>query len=207
MSRAAQRPPGFFFVRLSPVACGPWPDIIAVVIEREIKLAFASVDEARAALRAAGAKMTAPRRLQDDVLYDTAQRALREQRSALRLRRDGDRAIVTFKGPAAEGPMKMREEIESGVDSGDAVAAMFDALGFTPCFRYQKYREEHRADGVVAAIDETPAGVFVEIEGDERGILDLAARMGRGPDDFIIDSYYAVWVKAKGEHAGDMVFE
>lgn len=176
------------------------------MIEREIKLKFASVDAARAALGAAGAEMKAPRRLQDDVLYDTPQGALLAKRSALRLRRDGDRAIVTFKGPAAAGPMKMREEIESGVDSGDAMASMFEALGFTPSFRYQKYREEYRADGVVVAIDDTPAGVFVEIEGEERGIRELAARIGRGPEDFIIDSYYAVWVKAKGEQAGDMIF-
>jgi adenylate cyclase class 2 len=206
MSRAAQRPPGFFFVRPWPVAYGLWPEIIASVIEREIKLAFASVDEARAALRGAGAEMKTPRRLQDDVLYDTARGTLRGQRSALRLRRDGDRAIVTFKGPAANGPMKMREEIESGVESGDALAALLHALGFAPCFRYQKYREEYRADGVVAAIDDTPAGVFVEIEGDERGILALASAIGRAPKDFILDSYYAVWIKAKGERAGDMIF-
>lgn len=199
--------PGFcFWPNLGPWALGPDPTHNQIVIEREIKLAFASVEEARAALRAAGAEMKTPRRLQDDVLYDTAQGLLLAKRSALRLRRDGDRAIVTFKGPPADGPMKMREEIETGVDSGDAVTAMLDALGFTPCFRYQKYREEYRAQGVVAAIDDTPAGVFVEIEGDERGILDLAARVGRGPKDFLVDSYYALWVKARGERAGDMIF-
>jgi adenylate cyclase class 2 len=176
------------------------------VIEREIKLAFASVDEARAALGAAGAELKTARRLQDDVLYDTGSRDLYAKRSALRLRRDGDRAIVTFKGPAEAGPMKMREEIETGVDDGDAIAAMFDALGYRKWFRYQKYREEYRAAGVVAAIDETPAGVFVEIEGDERGILELAAKIGREPKDFILDSYYAVWFKAKGERAGEMIF-
>lgn len=176
------------------------------MIEREIKLAFASADDARAALMAAGAELKTARRLQDDVLYDTASNALYAKRSALRLRRDGERAIVTFKGPVEPGPMKMREEIESGVDNGDAIAAMLDALGFRKWFRYQKYREEYRAEGVVAAIDETPAGVFVEIEGDERGILELAAKIGREPKDFILDSYYAVWVKAKGENPGEMIF-
>ena len=176
------------------------------MIEREIKLSFASVEEARAALQAAGAVAHAPRRLQDDRLYDTGNRMLFAQRSALRLRRDGDRAIVTFKGPVTPGAMKARDEIESRVDDGDALAAMFAALGFEPWWRYQKYREEFRAEGVVAAIDETPAGVFVEIEGEEDGIADLARRIGRAPSDYILDSYRAVWVKAKGEDAGDMVF-
>lgn len=176
------------------------------MIEREIKLAFATVDDARAALMAAGAAPATARRLQDDVLYDTEQLTLFASRSALRLRRDGDRAIVTFKGPAGPGPMKTRDEIETGVENGDALVGILEALGFRKRFRYQKYREEYRADGVVAAIDDTPAGVFVEIEGDERGILELATRIGREPKDFIVDSYYAVWIKAKGEQAGDMIF-
>ncbi len=179
------------------------------MIEREIKLSFASVEDARAALDAAGAVPHAPRRLQDDSLYDTSDRMLMAGRSLLRLRRDGTRAVVTFKGPVTPGAMKARDEIESGVDDGDAFAAMFAALGFKRWWRYQKYREEFRADGVVAAIDETPAGVFVEIEGEEEGIADLARRLGRAPSDYILDSYHAVWVKyqeARGGHAGDMVF-
>ena len=176
------------------------------MIEREIKLSFASVDEARAALEAAGVVPHAPRRLQDDSLYDTDNKMLMAGRSLLRLRRDGARALVTFKGPVTHGVMKARDEIESAVDDGDAFAAMFDALGFKRWWRYQKYREEFRADGVIAAIDETPAGVFVEIEGEEEGIAHLARSIGRSPSDYILDSYHAVWVKAKGEGAGDMIF-
>ena len=177
------------------------------MIEREIKLAFSSAAEARVALVAAGAAPHAPRRLQDDALYDNDAKALFAGSSALRLRRDGGRAVLTFKGPVQAGPMKTREEIESAVDDGDAVAAVLTALGFRPWFRYQKYREELRAPGVVVAIDETPAGVFVEIEGDAPGITALAEKLGRGPDDYILDSYRAIWVRAKGPDAGDMVFD
>ena len=177
------------------------------MIEREIKLSFPSVADARAALEAAGATPHAPRRLQDDILYDTADKLLFAGRSLLRLRRDGTRAVVTFKGPVTAGAMKSRDELETGVDDGDAFAAMLGALGFRQWWRYQKYREEFRAEGVVAAIDETPAGVFVEIEGEEAGIADLARRIGRGPSDYILDSYRAVWVKAKGEDPGNMIFD
>lgn len=176
------------------------------MIEREIKLAMASVEAARAALVAAGAEPLAPRRLQDDLLYDTNDNMLLGQRSALRLRRDGDAAILTFKGPVEPGILKTREEIETAVASYDAMVTLLARLGFTPWFRYQKYREEFRAPGVVAAIDETPAGVFVELEGDEEAILTLAAGLGRLPSDFILDSYRGVWVKAKGDAAGDMLF-
>lgn len=180
------------------------------MIEREIKLAFPSADDARTALARAGAVPHTRRRLQDDRLYDTDDNMLFAQRSALRLRLDGERAIVTFKGPVEPGMLKTREEIETPVASHEAMAAILSRLGFTPWFRYQKYREEFRAAGVVAAIDETPAGVFVEIEGEEDGILQLAAALERAPSDFILDSYRGVWMKhqqARGLPAGDMLFE
>jgi adenylate cyclase class 2 len=179
------------------------------VIEREIKLAMTSAASARAALVAAGAEPFAPRRLQDDRLYDTEDNMLLAQRSALRLRFDGESAVLTFKGPVQPGIMKTREEIETPVASHEAMTAMLARLGFKPWWRYQKYREEFRAPGVVAAIDETPAGVFIEIEGEEDAILTLASRLERLPADFILDSYRAIWEKhqqARGEHAGDMIF-
>ena len=176
------------------------------MIEREIKLSFPSVVEARAALVAAGAEAFAARRLQDDRLYDSADNALFATRSALRLRREGDRAVLTFKGAVEPGITKSREEIETVVTGYDETATILARLGFRCWFRYQKYREEFRAPKVIAAIDETPAGVFVEIEGDEAAILDLASRLGRGPSDFILDSYRGVWVNAKGPDAGDMLF-
>lgn len=176
------------------------------MIEREIKLAFASVEDARAALRAAGAEMKTPRRLQDDVLYDSADNRLFGQRSALRLRREGDRALLTFKGPVEPALTKTREEIETNVADHAAAARLLERIGFRPWFRYQKYREEFRAPSVIAAVDETPAGVFVEIEGTEDAIVALAERLGRGPGDFILDSYRAIWVQARGADAGDMLF-
>ena len=197
MSGAAQRPPRFFFVP---------PDIITEVIEREIKLSFASVDEARTALVAAGAEAFAPRRLQDDLLYDTADQKLFRQRSVLRLRREDERALITFKGPVQPGITKAREEIETEAGSHDAAALLLERLGFAPWFRYQKYREEFRSGDAIAAIDETPAGVFVEIEGPEEAIVALAQRLGRTQADFILDSYRGIWVKARGADPGDMLF-
>lgn len=179
------------------------------MLEREIKLAFASADDARAALMKAGAAPAVPRRLQDDRLYDTHDGRLFAERSALRLRRDGDRTLLTFKGPVQPALAKTREEIETEVGSHEAAAVMLARLGFAPWWRYQKYREEFRASSVVATIDETPAGVFVEIEGPEDGIVELATRLGRRAEDFILDSYRAIWVRhqdARGAHAGDMLF-
>ena len=58
-------------------------------------------------------------------------------------------------------------------------------MGLRVWFRYEKYREEFKAPGVVIAIDETPIGVFVEIEGSEADIHRAAAALGKTPQDYL----------------------
>ena len=62
-------------------------------------------------------------------------------------------------------------------------------------FRYQKYREEFALDDVIVAVDETPVGAFVEIEGGDRGITEMAEALGRGPSDYLLDSYRGLFVE------------
>ena len=179
------------------------------MIEREVKLRFASVDEARAVLQAAGAAPLRRRRLQDDALYDTAEGALRARRCALRVRQESGVIRLTFKGPPQPGLVKQREEHETVVEDGAALLRVLEALGYRRWFRYQKYREEFSAPDVVVALDETPVGTFVEIEGSEDGIVRMAGAMGRDHGDFILESYRALFVRdgrACGVSGPDMLF-
>ncbi len=144
------------------------------MIEREVKLSFPSADAARSAVLAAGAVGPVPRRLQDDALYDTPDELLRKKACIVRVRTERwsdspETSTLTLKGPVQPGPMKMREEHETRVDKGDALRQVLDVLGLRPWFRYQKYREEFSAADLVVAIDETPVGTFVELEGRRRG--------------------------------------
>lgn len=166
---------------------------------------MAGPEEARERVRGAGATPLRPRRLQHDVLVDTADRRLLDAGTALRVRTDGDRAYLTFKGPVQPGPMKVREEIETEAASGTALLAILDALGYAPAFRYEKYREEYAADGAVIAIDETPIGTFVEIEGTAAAIDGLAVRLGFSRADFVTASYRALFLAAQSG-AADMLF-
>ena len=87
---------------------------------------------------------------------------------------------------------------------------VFGELGLHVWFRYEKYREEFSHEDVIVAIDETPVGVFVEIEGSEHGIADMAIALGRTPDDYIVDSYRALFLQHReqiGLRGSDMVFD
>ena len=178
-------------------------------LEREIKLRFESPEAARAAVATTGAVPLRPRRLQSDVLFDSEQRVLSARSQVLRVRIEAGHSYVTFKSPAEHPTLKLREELETGVEDGERMVTIFLRSGFRIWFRYQKYREEFALDDVVIAVDETPVGTFVEIEGSDRGIVAAAEALGRGPADYVIESYRALFVRhcnERGIPVGDMVF-
>ncbi len=183
---------------------------MAATLEREIKLRFDSADAARAAVLATGAEPIHSRRLQEDCLLDTADDALRLRRCVLRVRMESGKSLLTFKGPVQPSDMKLREEFETVVGDGTLLLRVLEELGFHVWFRYQKYREEFALDDVIVAVDETPLGAFVEIEGGELGIADMAAALGRGPADYLLDSYRGLFCehcRSLGQPATDMLFD
>jgi len=165
------------------------------MLEREVKLAFGSAEAARDAVLSAGASPLRCRRLQEDALFDTEDESLRQRGCALRVRTESGRSLVTFKGPVQPGPMKMRDEHETVIGDGEVMTHVFGALGLRPWFRYQKYREEFALDDVIIAIDETPVGTYVEIEGGEGGIATTTEALGRRTSDYLLDSYRGLFIR------------
>ena len=179
------------------------------MLEREIKLWFDTPEAARKAILATGATPLRCRRLQEDWLFDTESESLRRQRCVLRIRSDNGRSMLTFKGPVQAGAMKLREEHETVVSDGSVLRVVLEELGMHVWFRYEKYREEFAAEDLTIAIDETPVGTYVEIEGGEDAIVAMAQALGREPEDFILDSYRALFIQRReacGLTGSDMVF-
>jgi adenylate cyclase class 2 len=182
---------------------------VTLMIEREVKLRFASPEDARAAILAAGAAPLRSRRLQEDALLDTEDESLRRRRCVLRIRTEAGKNLLTFKGPVLPGSMKVRDEHETVIGDGEVLQRVLEELGLHVWFRYEKYREEYAAEDVVIAIDETPVGTFVEIEGGEEGILAMTMALGRTPSDFLLDSYRGLFIKHREEFGltgANMVF-
>ncbi len=183
---------------------------MAAILEREVKLAFRDAEEARHAILATGAEPLRGRRLQEDCLLDTKDDDLFRRRCVLRVRMECGKTLLTFKGPVQESSMKLREELETVVGDGLLLLRVLEELGFRVWFRYQKYREEFAHEDVIVAVDETPVGTFVEIEGSEDGIHQMAAALARKPSDYVLDSYRGLFVKhcqRQGLPLTDMLFE
>ena len=105
--------------------------------------------------------------------------------------------------------VKTREEIETGCTDVHELVALLGALGYVPCFRAQKYREEYAIGTAVVTVDETPFAVFVEIEAPPAAIGEVAVGLGRTPADYEIASYVTLWRRWCAAHDrpfGDMVF-
>jgi adenylate cyclase class 2 len=184
---------------------------MSAILEREIKLRFESPEAAREAVLGIGAVPLRSRRLQDDTLLDDENGLLRERRSALRVRIESGRSLITLKGPVQDrSVMKLREELETPVGDGVLLLRILEAIGFRVWFRYQKYREEFTVEDVIIAIDETPVGTFVELEGGDAGITNAAKALGREPHEYVIDSYRALFLQRReqdGSTAAHMLFE
>src|SRR5207247_2070925 len=129
----------------------------------------------------------------------------------LRIREAGKKATLTYKGQARPGTYKSRQETETAITDPASLAAIFTSLGFLPLFRYEKYRTEFHESprGGVAMLDETPIGVYLELEGPPRWIDRTARRLGFSKHDYITDSYgrlYFLWCEQRGQHPTHMVF-
>jgi adenylate cyclase class 2 len=173
--------------------------------ETEVKLRVDSVETARQLMRGLGAFLAQPRHFENNFVFDDAHGGLSGKSCLLRLRTTPTGNSLTFKGPRSvvEG-VKRREEIECRVDDADALCVILEKLGLRVTFRYQKYREVYEWEDVEIVIDETPIGVFIEIEGAVADIHATAEALGFGAESYVVESYAALFFAEGGR--GDMVF-
>lgn len=160
------------------------------MVETEIKIRIRDLQAVREKLQALGATIVRERVLEENTLYDFPEGTLKSGRRALRLRKSGKRATLTFKGsPQKSRSFKVREEFETGVGDWGQLRKILKALGLQPTFSYRKHRTLFRKERLAVSLDETPVGDFLELEGKRHEITRFVRALGFGRADFIQADY------------------
>lgn len=185
-------------------------------LEIEVKLRGETMETTIARLARLPARQQAGRAFESNDVFDTPEGALRAAGRLLRLRIVAGRGILTWKEEVASViQAKVRCELQTSLGSPEAARAILTKLGLVRVYHYEKYRthyvwdDEASGGRLAISVDETPIGLFVELEGPKESIDRAADRMGYAPGDYIVDDYrtlHRAWLAERGLPAGDMIF-
>jgi adenylate cyclase class 2 len=181
-------------------------------LESELKIPVPDLARVRDDLQRARAIVVQTMAREANLLLDADDRRLRGAGCVLRLRRHVERKVLTFKGPADyRGAIKERPEYETEISDLENTTEILGELGFKVTMRYEKDREEWLLDDVTVALDHTPMGSFVEVEGPPEKLNQTAELLGLNIDSAVRDSYASLWLAYRERHPEldlpfDMVF-
>jgi adenylate cyclase class 2 len=138
--------------------------------EIECKVKVDSHVEVVAALGEVGAEFVGSFLLRD-AYFDYPGGTLRGSDCGMRIRRqigpDGEKVIVTYKGPREDNPFKSRQEVETTVGEFDFMSKILLALGLKTNIVIEKKRDVWLYGGCEVCLDELPLlGKFIEVEGE-----------------------------------------
>jgi adenylate cyclase, class 2 len=182
-------------------------------VETEVKIPLADRASFERQLPQLGFRCVTVRTFERNTLYDTPGRDLRNLRQILRIREYGEKWLVTHKGVAEDEdpdrPYKRRMETETEVEDGPSLGKIFESLGFGPVFVYEKWRTEWADQEGHCVLDETPLGLYTELEGPSEWIDSTARRLGIDERRFVKLSYGRIfedWRAQTGSSARNLTF-
>lgn len=178
--------------------------------EIEIKFRVEHLRTLSRKLRNAGFRLQTPRTHEMNTLYDLPGQVLRRRKQLLRLREFGSSWKLTHKSGTKISRHSSRTELETGITDGKTMDAILRALGYSPSFRYEKFRAEWTDGKGQVVVDHTPIGDFCEIEGKPRWIDTTANKLGVRREDYITKNYatlFADWKQETESKAEEMTFK
>src|SRR5215472_6042418 len=178
--------------------------------EVEIKFRVDNLRTLSRKLRKAGFRLETPRTHEMNTLYDLPGAVLRKRKELLRLREFGSSWKLTHKSGGKVSKHSSRKEIETVVSNGKNMDAILRALGYSPSFRYEKFRAEWSDGKGQVVVDHTPIGDFCEIEGKPQWIDTTAKKLGVSHENYITKNYatlFAEWKEKTGSAAKEMTFK
>lgn len=164
---------------------------------RETEIKILGIDRAKieAKLVSLGAK-----KVFDDEIhalyYDDPSGSVRKKKGALRLRKEGNESVLTYKGHVGDRGAKVRDEKEVSVSDFDTARSILESLGFSVWLEMKKHRTSYALRGAHFEFDKYGGEhgyipEFLEIEGpDVKTVHSFARLLGfTGKDCRPWDSY------------------
>ena len=169
-------------------------------LEIELKFFVSDFSPIRQRLLELGADCIAPKALEFNIRYETADDGLIKNQRLLRLRKDRE-TTLTFKAPPSKEDTRFKtyRELEVKVDDFDTLDQILRALGFQRRQVYEKWRETWRLDEAVLCMDTMPFGRFLEIEGSPETITTMVRQLGLSWNRRILDNYLGMFQRLQGE--------
>lgn len=135
------------------------------MLEIELKVKVDSLDPVRSLLNKKGAVFEGKNH-EHDIYYNAPHRDFGSTDEALRVRYTDKGALLTYKGAKIKKlGLKAREELNTGLESGEVFEQVLDRLGFKKTAEVNKWRENYRLGEAAFALDLVEhLGTFVEIE-------------------------------------------
>lgn len=178
--------------------------------EIEVKFRVLNLRALKRLLKKAKFRLVTPSTHEMNTLYDLPGYVLRKRKELLRLRKYGSEWKLTHKSRGKTGRHSSREELETQVNDGKGMDAILRALGYSPSFRYEKFRAEWSDGKGNVVVDQTPIGDFCEIEGRPRWIDQTARKLGIRRDQYIMKNYamlFADWKRERNSQSEEMTFQ
>ena len=159
--------------------------------EIEIKLLVHDSKAITEKLRKLGFRVAVGRHREKNYLFDDPSGTLQKQGKLLRIRKTPSSQTITYKGPiSTTSKLKHREEIETRIDDPAVFLRIFKEIGFAVTTEYSKYRTVFEKEPFSVSLDETEAGIYLEVEGpSDEEITRLAEKLGYSEADFIRQTY------------------
>lgn len=159
----------------------------------EIELKFRNFDPQviRKKLKNKGARFVG-RVFEKTIRFDTPNSNLEKIGRFLRIR-TGFKNTITFKQKIDNRKFREREEIELEISNPEKMKIILERLGFTKVLIMEKHREKWQLRETEVVIDILPMGTFLEIEGTEKSIKEMAKNLGLVLKDKILGTYWDLW--------------
>ncbi len=180
-----------------------------MTIEVEVKLAINDLEELEYSLVEKGAQLEEMVK-QKDHYYIHPSRNFGKTDEALRIREEGEKIFLTYKGPKIDSKSKTRVEIETEISSYYEMNLILEKLGFQIAIIIEKERKIYNFDGAKFCLDQVETiGSFLEveqvIENDkeyaqiQQKLFDKIRLFNLNPEENIRDSYMEMILSKKSE--------